>query len=272
MKHREIVNVPSERVPYGKELRSLLIAEENYKSLGSDLSSLEDRCKHHFQIPLDPAYVEEQSAEDFDPHLLIATLAGLVTDENVKLFKLNKLNEAMMKHIKKEVRPKGKATNYGCQYGAGATAISRSAKVPLHIAELLHKAYWEANWSIKEIASSTEVKTANGENWQRNPVNGLWYWLKAQKDRFSTLCQGTGSFVFDMWLEQVFVICQRRWGRDPQVQGQFHDEFILKCKASLEDLWRGVVEDAITQTNNLLGMRRTMDCDIQFGTDYSQIH
>lgn len=275
LKHREVVNVPSDHVPYGKELRALLIAEENYVSLGSDLSSLEDRCKHHYQIPLDPEYVKEQSHDDFDPHLLIAELAGLVTAEELKLFKsgeLEKSDKVKYKYIKKEVRPKGKATNYGCQYGAGATAISRSAKVPLHIAELLHAAYWEANWSIKEIAANTEVKTANGEKWQRNSVNGLWYWLKAEKDRFSTLCQGTGSFVFDMWLEQVFVICQTRWKRDPLVHAQFHDEFILKCKETMQDLWREVVSTAITQTNNLLGMRREMDCDIQFGTDYSQIH
>jgi len=281
LKHREVVNVPSDRVPYGSRLRALLIADEGYVSLGSDLSSLEDRCKHHYQIPLDPEYVKEQSHADFDPHLLIAGLAGLVSDKDIAEFKLGlnednspvgKLNKDQFKHIKKSVRPKGKATNYGCQYGAGAKNISRQAKVSFQVAELLHAAYWEANWSIKEIAASTEVKAACGEKWQRNTVNGIWYWLKAEKDRFSTLCQGTGSFVFDMWLEQVFVICQTRWKRDPQVHAQFHDEFILKCKSNLKDLWSEVVMTAIAQTNGLLGMRREMNCDVQFGVSYDQIH
>ena len=272
LKHRQVVNVPSDRVPYGKELRSLLIAEEGYESLGSDLASLEDRCKHHYQLPLDPEYVAEQSAPDFDPHLLVAGLAGLITDSQIAGYKAGTLDEAMMKHVKKEVRPKGKATNYGAQYGQGARGIARAAKVPLGVAELLHQAYWDANWSIKEVAANTEVRVINGEKWQRNPVSDLWYWLKTEKDRFSTLCQGTGSFVFDMWLEQVFQICQERWNRDPEVHGQFHDEFILRTKIGFQDLWRGVVAEAIIRVNELLGMNREMGCDVQFGTKYSDIH
>jgi len=272
LKHRQIVNVPSDRVPYGGRLRALLIADEGFESLGSDLTSLEDRCKHHYQLPLDPAYVEEQSAPDFDPHLLIAGLADLVTDSQIEGYKAETLDPDMMKFIKKEVRPKGKATNYGCQYGAGARAISRSAKVSMMVAETLHAAYWDANWSIKEIAAGTEVKPCNGYKYQRNPVNGLWYWLKTEKDRFSTLCQGTGSFVFDMWLEQVFVICNERYNRDPQVHGQYHDEFILRTKVGLRDLWTGIVNEAIEKVNALLKMNRRMDCDVQFGTKYSEIH
>lgn len=283
LKHKECCNIPSDRVPYGKDLRSLLTVEDldEEELLGSDLSSLEDRCKHHYQLPLDPDYVKSQMADDFDPHLLIASIAELVTEQEVIEFKkgldeeknpIGCMEKARYKEIKGEVRPKGKATNYGCQYGAGAKNLSRQAKVPLHVAEALWEAYWDANWSIREIAANTEVKKCNGEKWQRNPVNGLWYWLKAEKDRFSTLCQGTGSFVFDMWVERMFQICQERWNRNPPLCGQFHDEVILKTKIRAREIWRGVVREAINQTNELLGMRREMDCDIQFDQVYAGIH
>lgn len=81
LQHREIVNLPSLRVKYGKELRGLLLARSGKVLLGSDLSSLEDRLKHHFQWNLDPDYVKSQMTEGFDPHNAIAVMAGLMTQD-----------------------------------------------------------------------------------------------------------------------------------------------------------------------------------------------
>lgn len=90
--HREIVNLPSLRVKYGKELRGLLLARPGKVLLGSDLSSLEDRLKHHFQWKLDPEYVKSQMSEGFDPHNAIATMAGLMTQEEAEFYAWYKSN------------------------------------------------------------------------------------------------------------------------------------------------------------------------------------
>lgn len=85
--HREIVNLPSLRVKYGKELRGLLLARDGNVLLGSDLNSLEDRIKHHFQWRLDPEYVKSQMSEGFDPHMTIAVSAGLMTEDEMEFYK-----------------------------------------------------------------------------------------------------------------------------------------------------------------------------------------
>lgn len=87
-----LCNLPSVRVKYGKELRGLLIAREGKQLLGSDLSSLEDRIKHHFQWKLDPEYVKSQMTDGFDPHLAIACMAGLMTQDEVDFYKWYKAN------------------------------------------------------------------------------------------------------------------------------------------------------------------------------------
>ncbi|QTQ06821.1 DNA polymerase [Aeromonas phage PVN03] len=282
LRHAEVVNVPSARVPYGHELRSLLIAhDDNHQLLGSDLSSLEDRCKHHYQLPLDPEYVKSQQTEGYDPHMRIARMGGLCTIEDEEFYiaceldqvEMTDENKARYKKLK-PIRGKGKPINYGCQYGQRPAGIARSAKMPLAMAETLFNAYWELNWSINKIAESTEVKSANGCNWQRNPVSGIWYYLKTNKDRFSTLCQGTGAYAFDIWVEQIFQICEERWNREPLLNGQFHDEVILTVRKGekMEALWREVVTTAIARANVILGMRREIDCDIQFDTCYAGIH
>lgn len=266
LKHRGLVNIPSDRVFGGKELRDCLLPmDERYEELGADLSSLEDRCKHHFQWEYDPEYVKKQLAPDYDAHLAIGVVGGFITEKQSQDHKdgIAKVKE----------RPMLKTTNYACQYGAGAATIQRSAKCDFKTAERLHKAYWTLNWSIKEVAAHTTVKTIDGQMWQRNPINGFWYSLRNDKDRFSTLCQGTGAYVFDMWLNAVIDICNERYGRDPLLSGQFHDELILQVLRGTREIWQGIVgEEAISRVNKALKLNRDIACDVQFGNTYAEIH
>lgn len=267
LKHRELVNIPSDRVFGGKELRDMLEPEnqEEFELLGSDLSSLEDRCKHNFQWVYDPEYVKKQLAPDYDAHLAIGVIGGFITEEQSQAHKdgVAKVKE----------RPMFKTTNYACQYGAGIATVQRGAKCDWATAEKLHKAYWALNWSIKEVAKHTKVKTIDGQMWQWNPVSDFWYSLRQDKDRFSTLCQGTGAYVFDVWCNAVIAICNERWGIDPKLCGQFHDELILQVRKGNQELWKALVGvEAISRANEVLKMNRDVACDVQFGLAYSEIH
>ena len=265
LKHRELVNLPSIRVFGGAELRGMLEAQsDEYEQLGSDLCSLEDRCKHHFQWMYDPEYVKKQLAEDYDAHLAIGVIGGFITEEQSQRHKDG---------IEKcKLRPMFKTTNYACQYGAGVATVARSAKCDQPTGARLHKAYWDLNWSIKEIAANTKVQQIDGQMWQQNPVNGFWYSLLTEKDRFSTLCQGTGAYVFDIWCNNIIAICNERYGCDPLLSGQFHDELILQVKKGYRELWTSLLHEAMERTNKQLKLNRDCACDVQFGDDYSQIH
>lgn len=266
LKHRGLVNIPSTRVFGGAELRSMLEAEsEEYELLGSDLASLEDRCKHHFQWVYDPEYVKKQLAPDYDAHLAIGVIGGFITEKQSQDHK--------DKIAKVKERPMFKTTNYACQYGAGIKTIQRSAKCDYLTAEKLWNAYWKLNWSINEVSKNTTVKTVDGQMWQWNPINGFWYSLRQDKDRFSTLCQGTGAYVFDVWCNNVIDICNERYGCDPKLSGQFHDELILQVRKGYRELWSDLVGvEAMERTNKQLKMNRDIACDVQFGDVYSEIH
>ena len=41
-------------------------------------------------MPYDPEYVKSQQSEDFDPHLSIALMGGLVTEDEMSFFKIIK--------------------------------------------------------------------------------------------------------------------------------------------------------------------------------------
>tara|TARA_R110000796_G_scaffold55690_3_gene129436 strand:- start:5517 stop:7361 length:1845 start_codon:yes stop_codon:yes gene_type:complete len=260
-KHRVCVNLPSERKPYGKELRSLFtVRKQDHILCGSDMASLEDRTKQHYMWDYDPEYVTAMTTPGFDPHLDLALSAGAVTQEQVDEYKSgNKTPEIL------QLRHNYKGGNYACTYGAGATTLSRQLGISEIEAGKIHKAYWKRNWALKKIAKDAVVKTVDGQLWLWNPVSELYYFLKADKDKFSTLNQGTGTYCFDMWLG--FIIRKRK-----QLTAQFHDEVILELQESKQEDITLILKEAIQNVNKTLRLNRDLDCDISFGKDYSQIH
>ena len=202
-KHAVCVNLPSSRKPYGLEIRGLLVARGGFELLGSDMCSLEDRVKHHFLWEHDPEYVTEMSTPSFDPHLDLALSAGAITQYELYHYKSgNKLYNISYERFKSItwLRYIFKGGNYALQYGAGIKTLAKQLGIDMKEAKVISEAYWKRNWGVKAISDSMVTKVVEGDTWQYNPVSKLWYSLRSDKDKFSTLCQGTGTYLFDMWV------------------------------------------------------------------------
>lgn len=274
-KHAVVVNLPRVTTPYGDVLRGCLIAPEGYILCGSDMSSLEDRLKQHFMYDYDPEYVEEMNREDYDPHLAIAIVAKMITPEDriryLVYVDMEKKKQELSAEQKKDkgvlskFRSIAKNGNYSCQYGAGPPKIALTAGISLEQAQIVHKAYWEKNWSIKAIAKAQKVKQVDDQKWLFNPISKFWYSLREEKDRFSTLVQGSASYCFDMWVMNI-----RR--KRKQLTAQFHDEVVLCIKKGFEKQAEELLNWAIEETNKQLKLNRVLSIGTQFGMSYSEIH
>tara|TARA_R110000851_G_scaffold326609_1_gene495460 strand:- start:703 stop:2892 length:2190 start_codon:yes stop_codon:yes gene_type:complete len=221
VKHREIVNLVGVDKPFGENIRGVLTCLNNEILLGSDLSSLEDRVKHHFMLPHDPEYVATMMSDDYDPHILTAHSAGMVSDLELQGFKEGTLSGAIKDAVSK-ARKGGKTTNYASVYGGSPDAIARGGGITLDLAKRLHQGYWKLNWSVKAIADEQCVfEDSTGQKWLINPINGIAYSLRTEKDRFSTLCQGTGSFFFDLWVDRILTLMKKKFGVK-KLTGSFH--------------------------------------------------
>lgn len=269
MQHAEIVNLPGVDKPYGKIVRGVLVAGKGRVSVGSDLSSLEDRVKHHLMLPHDPEYVATMQQDDFDPHILMALTAGMVSQEEFDEFKKgNKTANA------KAARKKGKTTNYASVYNAGPDKIAIAAGVSKAEGKQLHEAYWKLNWAVKAIADEQVVVTdSRGNKWLVNPINGFCYALRKESDRFSTLAQGTGAFFFDMWLDKVIEGMYSKWGRKT-LTAQVHDEhiFVIRDVEKFKGEFAALIKESLDKVNEQFKLRRKLGCETQFGSSYSQIH
>jgi hypothetical protein len=217
VQHREIVNLPGVDKPHGELIRGGLVAGEGKILLGSDMSSLEDRVKHSLMLPHDPEYVATMQEEDFDPHILMALTAKMISQKEFDDFKRGEKSSNA-----KAARKKGKTTNYASVYNAGAAKIAQAAGVSLKEGKTLHEAYWKLNWSVKAIAEEQVViKDSRGRKWLVNPINGFCYALRSEADRFSTLAQGSGSYFFDMWVDNILTETEKRYGKKT-LTGSFH--------------------------------------------------
>lgn len=258
LQHAVVVNLPSVEKKYGKEVRQSLISNEDCVLCGADLTGIEDSTKRHYIWKYDPAYVEEMSTEGFDAHLDIAMLAGLLTQEQVDAHKAGTENH-------KWIRQKAKVVNFSATYKVGAETLARNMGATLKEAKRILKTYWERNAAILKVEKELTVKQIGQEKWQLNPVSGYWYSLRAEKDRFSTLNQGTAMYVFDVWLMYM-----RQLGI--KIPMQYHDEVLFNVKEGREERTKELVNQAILLTNNRLQLNVKISCSAEFGKNYAECH
>ena len=164
-----------------------------------------------------------------------------------------------------KVRHAGKQAGYSAMYGAQPKTIAHSAKINIDVATKLHTAYWKLNWSIPATCEALVTKKCSGQLWQWNPVSEMWYSLRHMKDQWSTLNQGTGVWCFDVWVRNL-----RSLGMP--VCGQMHDEVIGAVKEGNRKFVTKAIRKAMTLTNEELKLNRELDCSLDFGSSYAQIH
>jgi len=261
-KHRKpIVNLPGVDAAWGKEIRGCIVAEDDTQVLcGADVSSLESCTKRHLMWEHDPEYVTEMSQPGFDEHLNLAKFAGKVTQEDIDRYNEGKAPEL------KPLRSKFKATNYSAVYGVGAPKLARETGMTQKEAQELLKAYWGRNWAVEKLAKDQYVKTLkDGSMWLKNPVSGFYYSLRYDKDRFSTLNQGLGVYIFDLWVANI-----RKLGI--KVSMQYHDEVLFSVPKGQEEQTEGLLKQAMDKVNDTLKLNVTIGADAEFGSSYDQCH
>jgi len=256
---KPLVNLPGVDKPYGDVIRGVLTCPEGYTLCGSDMTSLEDTTKRHYMKPLDPDYVEEMSKEGFDPHLDLAKFAGAVTQDEIDAYNQGKRPDI------KALRKAYKVVNYSATYGIGAPKLARETGMTEKETKKLLTAFWKRNWSVEAVAKSLRVIERFEGMWVQNPVSGFWYSLRSDKDRFSTLNQGTGVFCFDTWV----ALCR---GNGIKTIGQFHDEIIALVEEGKEEETKEIITKAAEVLNRKVNLNVPLGCDVQFGKTYAHIH
>lgn len=272
---KPVVNMPASPKKYWEMVRGCIVTpNDNHILCGADMTSLEDTTKQHYMYFFDPEYVRKLRTPGFDPHLSIGVIAGLMTEEQSEEHKLYEKTKALNEKYPtipiqgkshKDIRSIAKKTNFSAVYGAGAPKIALSAKIPLQQAKVLHSAYWKLNKAVKLVAAHAIHKTVDGQMWLYNPVSRFWYSLRYEKDKFSTLNQGTGVYCFDTWTKHV-----RKQGI--KIAMQYHDEVMFPVIKEKPQVVKIALDRAIGWVNEEVKLNVPLGIDVKFGLNYASIH
>jgi hypothetical protein len=259
-----------------------MIAPEGHVFIGSDLSSLEDKCKQISIYSYDKDYVEQMNMKGFDAHLDIAIRADLMDQDTVDFYRWYKKREGdapgrykglsedelhhQFEHATKR-RAVAKCANYSLTYGCAPPKLSESADIPLKEAQGVHKTYWDRNWAIKKYAEERETKFVDDREWIYSPYSKLWLELSSNHVRFSICNQNFGAKVFDLW--EYFCI---KSGLKPVFQA--HDEQLLVVKdepGAIEEA-KAILFESIEKVNKIYNHPIKFEIDVQVGSTYADVH
>jgi DNA polymerase I-like protein with 3'-5' exonuclease and polymerase domains len=164
------------------------------------------------------------------------------------------------------MRQGAKVVNYSALYGVGSKKLSRESGMSQKEATDLLDAFWKLNWSIQKVAGDSYTKTLKeGSEWIKNPVSGFYYNLRNERDKWSTLNQGTGVFVFDSWVMRML-----RKGVVPNLQ--YHDEVLVSVPKGTEQEVERKLKEAMQEVNESLKLNVSIEVDVQFGNSYAGVH
>jgi DNA polymerase I-like protein with 3'-5' exonuclease and polymerase domains len=212
--------------------------------------------------------------EGYDPHLDIAVLSGLLTPQQVQRYKdlknLNSLTEEENNEFNSisAIRSIAKNGNFAMTYKAFPKKVSETINQPLHVAEKLHKIFWERNKAINQVEKNIKIKIIGNQKWIQNPVSGFWLYLKNEKDLFSTLNQNTGVFFFDTWLKNI----RENFKHKILICLQYHDELMFFCRIEDKEFASQCLNEAIEKTNKQIKLNVTISTSETWGNNYAQCH
>lgn len=289
IKHRNLVNLPQTYASYGKYVRSVLLPPEGHIMIGSDLSGLESVTRNNFVIDYDPEFVSLQDHPYYDPHLEIAVIAGMMSEDDSNFYKwwkaykkddtircediapdwvwtdqTDEYNDKLHNKLDR-LRHAAKTTNYSSLYGIGATKLSKELKIPYREAKGLIQAYWKKNWSVKHFSSRCKTRHFRGQLWVQNPLNNFWYSLRNEKDIFSTVNQSAGDYIFTLWQHNLMKLGLK-------LRAGFHDEVVVTCPPKEEQETIDKLYEAIDLVNRQLGLKVPVGIDHKVGTNYGDVH
>ena len=276
VKHRRIVNVPKMSAKFGSYIRPCLIPKtsDGEVLIGIDIASLENFTRTNLICEISPNSITELLNPDFDTHLDLATFAGAMTLEEVELYKkikskIKKKEETQEEHKLFDrldgIRHAYKTVNYSALYGVGKSTLSKNLGITINAAQKLLDAYWGKNFAVRLRANAAPVKSYLKTQWIYNDLIGIWFELRSEKDRFSSLNQGLGSVIFFNWVREM-----RR--ENVKITLNMHDEIQIRSKPEDVEKIKDIALKSIDAVNKKFNLTVPIKIDISVGSSYGSTH
>jgi len=233
--------VPAVRSEYGTECRSLWEAGRGNVLIDTDAAGLELRVLAHYMN--DPKFTKE--VLEGDVHTANQQMAGL------------------------ETRAQAKTFIYALLYGAGdakiGSVINGSAKDGAELRER-----FMANMPSYRRLSEAVMRKGQSQG-KLMALDGRVLRVRSAHASLNTLIQGSSAVLMKKWFMYVDYHLRRR-RLDAKIVAMVHDELVLETSEKDVDHAKDCVILSIRQVNKAYKLNCELDCDVQTGNNWSEIH
>jgi DNA polymerase I len=238
MTHRQVVNVPGNKAPWGKELRSCFISELGYSRVGIDLVSCQVYGLAHYMQDEEYRY----QVVEGDHHQYAADLAGLAD------------------------RQDGKKLNYSILFGASDEKLSSDLGISKVQAEYVRKQYFKGLPKLDALIKRLEIEWR-----QKGYIKGLdgrAVWVRARHMLLNYLLQSLEAIVMKSFINHIFLTCPFHI----KLVTTMHDEVQFLVPHQHVEEFRAIAGSSINYVNQKFNLWCPQDIDIHVGTTWSECH
>jgi len=255
MRHRNLVNVPSDHAVYGKELRSIFVAPKGKVLVGCDLASAQLRLLAAAMG--DPDYnntvIEGKEEEGTDIHSVNAKIAGLLDEDG------------------KPNRKKAKTFIYGFLFGAGDAKTASDLGITTKEAKELKSKFLKGLPALSNTKNKLDSQFERSNNQYIIAQDGRKILCNSKHKLLNYLLQGNEAILTKNWM----VISDRKI-RDANIDCKLlavmHDEQNFECDPSRAGELAKILEESATEAGEELGFACRMDGNAKIGNSWLDIH
>ena len=241
MTHRQVVNVPGNGAPYGKELRSCFTTVPGYTRVGIDLRSCQIYGLSHYMRDEEYRY----QVVEGDHHQYAADLAGL------------------------DDRQDGKKLNYSILFGASDEKLATDLGITVEQAAEVRKLYFAGLPKLDALIKRLE------KEWKQygyiTGLDGRAVWARAKHMLLVYLLQTLESVVMKHFIVGVYKQAKEA-GLDFQLVTTMHDEVQFLVKDEHVEIFCNICHSVIEQINKRFDLWTPQAIDINLGATWSECH
>lgn len=233
--------IPSLRKPFGLECRQMWCADYGNVLVDTDAAGLELRVLAHYMD--DPYYTKE--ILDGDIHTANQKMAGLETRDQAKTF------------------------IYALLYGAGDAKIGSVVNGTAKDGRDLRERFLSNLPSFSRLRDAVVHKgTSEG---RLRAIDGRQLVVRHPHASINTLIQGSSAVLMKKWFMNTAANLKAK-KTGAKLVAMVHDEMVIECVKESVDYVSDCVKIAISQVNEEYNLRCKLDCDVQTGNNWSEIH
>jgi DNA polymerase-1 len=244
-----LAQVPSLRVPYGKDIRELFTVPDGWTMVGCDLSGIELRCLAHYLCPWDDGAYSKLILEA-DIHTANQEAAGLPDRDAAKKF------------------------IYTLVYGGGDQKLGEIIGKGRDAGRQMKNKFFSAMPAFKRLRTTVEATLESRGH--LIGLDGRKLYPRSQHSALNTLLQSAGALVAKQWLiyafDDISNTYKHGWNEQFVFSGWIHDEVQVSCVEEISEDVGNRLRRAAEKAGEKFSFKCRVDAEYGRGISWAATH